>query len=197
MVPLLLSEAEKVMKTTQRLSATLRRLLDARAARERQRVAQLLREIRALAASLRGSPSLQGVSLEVETNVEMVSPLSRALWSDAPRFDKVDLTEHGADDDARWEAFRKLAQLHRLDWRGMRSHVKELVNRHGTATLGGLLAVYPPDAGVVEVLGYLQIARDDGHLIRSDAVEEVVLVPRPPRTTSLSIQLPLVTFIAK
>src|SRR5205823_2088548 len=56
MVTLLQNEAEKVMRTNQRLSATLRRLLDARAHAERQRVAQLLREIRGEAVSLADQP---------------------------------------------------------------------------------------------------------------------------------------------
>jgi hypothetical protein len=197
MVPMLLSEAEKVMRTNQRLSATLRRLLDARAARERQRVAQLLREIRALAASLSAAPPKDQVSIEVDTDVEITSPFSRTFWSEPPRFDRVDLTEHAADEDRRWEAFRALAQFQRLDWRGMRGRVKEAMDRNGSITLGGLLEEYPPDAGVVEVLGYLQIARDDGHLIRRDAVEEIVLPPRHQRRTALAVQVPLVTFIAK
>ena len=45
MVPLLLAEAEQVMRTNQRLSATLRRLLDVRAQRDRQRVGQLCGEV--------------------------------------------------------------------------------------------------------------------------------------------------------
>ena len=56
MVPLLLAEAEKVMRTNQRLSATLRRLLDSRSAADRQRLAQLLAEIRSLAAARPTAP---------------------------------------------------------------------------------------------------------------------------------------------
>ncbi len=46
MVTLLQNEAAKVMRTNQRLSTSLRRLLDARAHAERQRIARLLQEIR-------------------------------------------------------------------------------------------------------------------------------------------------------
>ncbi len=196
MVPLLLAEAEKVMRTNQRLSATLRRLLDMRSARERQRVAQLLREIRGLAASLGTAPLRETVYLETETGVEIKSPLARSFWSEPPRFEKVDLTERAADDDRRFEAFRALASYHRLDWRNMRSRVKDTVARGGSSTLGGLLDEYPPEAGVVEVLGYLQIAREDGHLIRQDAVEEIVLPQSDARRAALAVTVPLVTFIA-
>jgi hypothetical protein len=53
MVTLLHSEADKVMRTNQRLSATLRRLLDSRAHSERLQIARLLSEIRSHAVALR------------------------------------------------------------------------------------------------------------------------------------------------
>jgi hypothetical protein len=197
MVPLLLAEAEKVMRTNQRLSAMLRRLLDMRAARERQRVAQLLQEIQALAASLPPSPIRDSIGVDVETGVEMASPLSRVFWSEPARFEKLDLTEHLADDDRRWETFRRLAQMHRLDWREMQQRIREIVAHQGSTTLGSLLAEYPPAAGVVEILGYLQLARDNGHLIYRDSVEEIELPTYPNRQQPLVITIPLVTFIAK
>ena len=195
MVPLLLAEAEKVMRTNQRLSATLRRLLDVRAHRERQRVAQLLREIQGLAALLAVEPPRDSVSLEVETGVETASPFARTFWSEPPRFDKVDLTEHVADEERRAAAFQMLARMQRLDWRGMHKHVRDAVDKHGSATLGCLLADHLPQTGVVEVLGYLQIAHDDNHLISGDAVEEIVLPPRREGERTLALTVPLVTFV--
>ena len=79
MVPLLLAEAEKVMRTNQRLSATLRRLLDVNAYRDRQRVAELLREIMGLAASLASQPPKDTVGVDVETKIEIASPFAHVL----------------------------------------------------------------------------------------------------------------------
>lgn len=197
MVPLLLAEAEKVMRTNQRLSATLRRLLDVRAARERQRVAQLLREIRALASFLAPSPPREEIGFAVETGVELSSPFSRVFWSEPPKFEKLDLTEHRTDDDRRWETFRRLAQMHHLDWRTMQHRIRDMVTQQGSVTLGQLLAEYPPQAGVVEVLGYLQLARDKGHLVYRESVEEIQLPPHASRLQPLIVTVPLVTFIAK
>jgi hypothetical protein len=196
-VPVLLAEAEKVMRTNQRLSATLRRLLDIRAARERQRVAQLLREIRGLAAFLSSSPPRDEVTFEVDTEVEITSPFSRAFWSEPARFAKVDLSEHLADDDRRWETFRQLAQMHHLDWRTMQHRIRDTVARKGSVTLGQLLAEYPPHAGMVEVLGYLQLARDKGHMVYRESIEEIELPQYPGRPQPLIVTVPLVTFIAK
>jgi len=197
MVPLLLAEAEKVMRTNQRLSATLRRLLDARATRERQRVAQLLAEIRGSFAELAASPPTDAIFVEVETNAEIGSPFSRIFWSEPQRFEKLDLTEHMADEDRRWEAFRQLASMHRLDWRMMQQRIQATVALHGTATLGCLLDQYPPEGGVIEVLGYLQLARDKGHLVHQECVEQLVLPPTNGRLYALAVTVPLVTFVVR
>lgn len=124
MIPLLLAEAEKVMRTNQRLSATLRRLLDVRAHRERQRAAQLCSEILGLATSLAADPPHDTVGVDVETKVAITSPFVRTFWSEPPRFTVVDVAEHEEDEQRRAEAFRLLAQMRRLDWRKMRERVK-------------------------------------------------------------------------
>lgn len=193
MVPLLLAEAEKVMRTNQRLSATLRRLLDVRARRDRERVAELCAEILALAASAAADPPRDAVGADVETRAGIGSPFSRTFWAEPHRFAAVEMVEHEADEDRRAEAFRLLAGMRRLDWRRMRERVRAAVSRHGSVTLGGLLAEYPPDAGVIEALGYLQIARDDDHAVSRDQVEEVVF-PASRGGRTLALAVPLVRF---
>lgn len=198
MVPALLAEAEKVMRTNQRLSATLRRLLDARAYRDRQRVAELLREIMGLATSLSACPPKNdAVGVEVETKIGISSPFARTFWSEPPRFTQVDLSEHEADEDRRTEAFRMLAMMQRLNWREMRTSIHAAVEREGTVTLGDLLEDYPPKAGVVEVLGYLQIASDDGHIISREATQDIVVPPRNGHDRSRVVTVPHVQFIPK
>jgi hypothetical protein len=195
MIPSLLTEAEKVMRTSQRLSATLRRLLDARASQERQRVAELLREIRGLAALVTDDPPREAVALELESKIELSSPLTRSFWAAQQQFETVDLTEHLADDDRRADAFRVLANLQRIEWRRLRSRVLSAAARPGGATLGNLLAEEPPQAGVVEVLAYLQIAVEDKHYVSQEATERVVIPPDQGSQRPLALELPLVRFL--
>lgn len=197
MVPLLLAEAEKVMRTNQRLSATLRRLLDARAHRDRQRVAQLCGEILGLASSLTADSPRAAVGVDVETKVAIAAPFARTFWSEPPRFNVVDMAEHEGDEGRRAEAFRLLAQMRRLDWPKMRNRVKAAVAHHGTVTLGRLLTEYPPEAGVIEVLGYFQIAHDDGHIVSPAAQEDIVLPASRDGQRALALTFPLVRFIAR
>lgn len=196
MVPLLLAEAEKVMRTNQRLSATLRRLLDSRAATDRQRLAQLLVEIRSLAAARSESPPDESLGMEIDTGISFALPLSRTFWSTPATFVAIDLTEHAADDDRRLEAFRMLAGMHRLDWRTMRQHIAEVASKHGIATIGQIVENYPLRIGVVELLAYLQIARDDGQLIDRQNTEQLCLPGRNASERAIQVTIPLVYFTA-
>lgn len=192
MVRALLDEAEQVLQTTRRLSATLRRLLDTRTQHERRRVADLLRQIRMFAAAMSDDPP-RHIGIEIDDAIEITAPLSRTNWSPPSRFEQVDLAEHIADESLRRELFRQFRQLRPIDWNGMRRRIRQAVGARGRTTLGELLQDEPPD-GLVDVLGYVQIACDDRHLVRSDATEEIVL---PDGELGLiAVTVPLVTFVA-
>ena len=60
-------------------------------------------------------------------------------------------------------------------------------------TAAGLLEIYPP-LGAIEVLGYLQIANDDGHQIEHEVVEKLVLPPSQVGQPPVTLTIPRVTF---
>ena len=104
MVPSLLADAQKVMKTNQRLSATLRRLLDSRSVSDRRRLAQVIAEIRAFAVKVAENPP-ENIGLSVDVGIQIASPFSKTFWAPATKFASVDLTEHAIDEDARLRLF--------------------------------------------------------------------------------------------
>lgn len=197
MVPSLLAEAAKVAGTTRQLSSVLRRLLDVRSRRERQRVAELLRELRGLAAELSERPPRESVGISVDVEAGVDGPMNRALWSEPAMFDLVDLVAHSADPERRMTLFRGLAELRPIDWRLLRSRVRGLVAGRGSVTLAELLAAHPPETGVLDLVAYLQIAVDDGHLVSHEAVEEFVVPARAGDGRPVTVTLPLVTFVEK
>lgn len=195
MVKSLIADAEKVMRTNQRLSATLRRLLDSRAAHDRRRLTHLLGEIRTLAAQMAEDPPRDDVGIEIDVGVTITAPFSRTFWSPPTAFTQIEMTEHEVDSDRRLQLFEMLAQMHRLDWRRMRDHVREATRDRTTSTsLGELVREFPPTAGVIELLGYLQIAKDDGHIVSRDKTEQIELVSEdgPSRRT---VSVPMVLFV--
>jgi hypothetical protein len=198
MVPALLAEAEKVMRTTARLSGTLRRLLDARSAAHRVRLASVLRDIRQAALRL-GPAGVDRTQLQVtvETEPEIVLPLSRTFWSPVPAFSRPAMAETGAGGvDARRMA-AAFARLQRLDFRQLRRTVRELTRDGRSRTLAQIVRSTAVRGGVVELLGYLQIAHDDGHAIEADVTETVTLPAVGPEATPLQVTLPRVTFVQK
>jgi chorismate mutase len=198
MVRGLLDEAEKVLQTLRRLSASLRRLLDSRTQYERQRIADVLRRIRQLAAGLSDAPPTS-VGAEIDDSIRISSPIARTNWSPPVRFVEAAIAEHVADDEERKRAFRDFGHLKPIDWRSMRRHIRDATLSSGRCTLAELLKLAPP-RGLVDVLGYLQIAFDDQHLIRLDATEELVVqrsdAPHRP-AAMMSVTVPLVTFLRR
>ncbi len=197
MVTLLQREAEKVMRTNQRLSTTLRRLLDVEAHAERQRVAQLLQEIRGLVASLRDQDNCDDVGLMIEDNAAIDSPFRRTFWTEPARLELMDLTEFEPDDEERSDTFKQYAAMHRLDWNALRNHIEELLNLRPAPTLADVLDEFPPTAGVVEVLGYLQIAKDDNHHIDTSVEISLSIPPIQDNANWVELRVPLVTFLNK
>ena len=191
MVRSLLDEAEKVLQTTRRFSASLRRLLDTRSQQDRRRVTDLLQQIRVLAAKMSDDPPRR-IGFEIDGAIEISAPMSRTDWAPPLRFEQLDLTEHVVDEELRRNLFRQFQQLRPIDWNTMRRRIRQAVEPNGHCTLGELLHDEPPE-GLIDVLGYLQIACEDGHQVRADATEQVVLPDGELGLMALTI--PLVTFV--
>lgn len=195
MATLLQSEAEKVMRTNQRLSATLRRLLDVKAHAERHRIAQLLRDIKGVAMSLAQSPAKEQETHFLELELFIDSPFRRCFWVEPPQFDSIDLTCFEANELDRTAAFSQLASLRHLNWNEMRLRIRQILTLEEVPTLGDLLTLYPAKGGVVEVIGYLQISVDDDHLVDSGSSQVVTLPANTCDVRPICVTIPRVTFL--
>ena len=197
MVPSLLAEADKVMKTTARLSSTLRRLLDAQAAAHRVRLANVLREIKQAALKVRHAPPKTSVQLSVMAEADIASPLARTFWTPNTTFDSSQPAAHIVDLTQVQAVAGAFARLQRLDFRKLRQTIRDGTFNGSSETLGALLERAPVQTGVVEVLGYMQIAHDDGHAIDPLRTEclQVAEARRPDH--KLRVIVPHITFLPK
>ena len=193
MTPLLQAEADKVMRTNQRLSSVLRRLLDTRSHAERQRTTAVLHDIKRLAASLANNPP-DDLGIDLELDIHIDSLWRHTFWSPPPKFDAIDLTEQAVDAEARRRAFAELAAMPQLDWKGFRRNIDRLVRACGSLSLPELLETHPARGGTVDVLAYLQIACDDGHSINPDVLDEIIIQDGPRTGTALWVTVPRVVF---
>ena len=197
MVPSLLAEADKVMRTTARLSSTLRRLLDAQAAAHRARLANVLSEIKQAALSLRNSPPTTSVHLDVMAEADLASPLARTFWTPNTTFEAQQPEAHVMDLTQVQAVAGAFARLHRLDFRKLRQTIREGTYSGSSETLGELLERAPAENGVVELLGYLQIAHDDGHVIDSQRTERLSVQESRRPDHQMQIVVPHITFLPK
>ncbi|QDT36274.1 DUF3375 domain-containing protein [Stratiformator vulcanicus] len=195
MITVLQVEAEKVMRTNQNLSATLRRLLDARAFAERKRVSGLLDDIQSLATELRGRPEDETLGLSLDLTAGIESPFRRSFWVEPPRFESVDLSDFQPDDESRQDVFENFAALKHLDWNRLRDQIKHLLSVEDAPSLAELLELHPVSSGLVEVIGYLQIAAEDGHRIDTTDRQEIVVSADDPDATDYLVTVPRVTFV--
>ncbi len=137
-------EAEKVLRTTRRLSATIRRLLDTRAGASRQRLAAVLREIRASATRLADRTLPSETVMEIFTQLDLMNATERSFWTAPIEFDETELTDHPPNEADRVAAFEHLAKLQRLDWAGMKQNVSNALRGDvERISLAELLTLHP------------------------------------------------------
>ncbi|MEM9828518.1 MAG: DUF3375 family protein [Planctomycetota bacterium] len=204
MLPALLAEAENVLRQNGRLSETLRRLLDTDSIDHRRRLAEVLREAKSAAASLfhdvQNDPAefpSPEIGLEVATMRTPRSIFSRSFWS-APQTLASEAIDAEVDLRAATDASMKLAALERLEWRQMRTALAELADRQSVVSFQEIVAHRPPRAGMVELIGWLQIAHQDGHSI-DESAHETILVDLPATRGSgapvrTRVRVPVVRF---
>ncbi len=196
MVPALVAEADKVTRTTARLSSTLRRLLDARAAADRVRLANVLRDIRQAALRLQGEET-ENLGMAIEAEMTIASPLSKTFWTpqqdnaiEAPIESAIDLDQAQAMANA-------LTKFQRLDLRKLRRMLREATLEGASQTLAQLVETNPTAFGIIDIIGLIQIAHDDGHEIDMDETESISMRLNRDLLSTIRIAVPLVTFHAK
>ncbi len=194
MVPTLIAEAEKILRTTQHLSLTLRKLLDSRSTRHHQQLTQVLRDILGAAARSADNPPTD-VGLDVEVEIEIQCPVDRPFWAATEPFEEVSLLPFEASAGEQALALEQMAALERIDWPLLRRNVASLTETQGAVRLEHLLDRFPLQSGAVELLGYLQIAFDDGHLI--DRSQVMTLPAETTGSLRRPVQLPSVIFLPK
>jgi hypothetical protein len=195
MIGSLSAEAEKVLRVTRRLNATLRRLLDTRASSTRLRLVEILSEIRALAS--RRSDDPPDVGIDVLADLELLNVHQRSFWEAPVHFSELELSNVEQSVDERVLAFKHLAEMQRLDWDTMRSNIARMVAGADQATLPELLHEHSPTGGTIEVLGYIQLAHDDGHDVDENETEVVHIADPESVSEALPYQVPRVVFLSE
>lgn len=195
MIGSLSAEAEKVLQVTRRLNSTLRRLLDSRATSTRLRLAEVLYDIRALAARHAEDPPETG--LEVLSDLDLLNVHQRTFWESPVEFDELELSNDDHPEEDRVLAFKYLAEMRRLDWDRLRANIAGVVASSPRTALPQLLRAHPATGGTIEVLGYIQLAHDDGHEVDQGEWEVVQISDANSNQGPRPYEVPRVVFLAE
>jgi len=172
----LVSAGEKVVHSNSRLAEQLRRLLDEQALAENRRVHELIQEIKQ-EVFLRG-PTLpeQEILLELEGAPETQLVMERSLWEPAKTQTFNEQPLEVSNEDLHAIDFTSLYRQFSVDEMLLRRRIETLLEKHSQVRLSEVLAQYPVEKGLAEVLTYCALAaRDPRHQIDPALREEIRL----------------------
>jgi hypothetical protein len=171
----LLVEGERVVRSNERMAATLRRALESAASGEDQRLRDLVREIQQLALACRMSPPQDEGFFELTESPEVFAGLNHSFW-------QLDTTGNVASDLAfaeeslDWEMVHRFRALADLSLGRLREHIRMCLIGADSVLLSEILQRFPPREGVLEVIGYLVVAMQDSkHYVAGDQFASVQL----------------------
>lgn len=183
----LLVEGERVVRSNERMAATLRRALESAATGEDRRLRELVREIQQLALACQSRPPDEGDFFEIAGPPSVFSSFSRTFWQPEPTGRiEGDLTFATRTLDLDMlERFRALVDLNLAR---LRDHVRACLLSTESVLLSQVLERFPPREGILEIVGYLVVALQDTHnYVPGDQFTDVELAATDGRRESWRI----------
>ncbi|MDP3177977.1 MAG: DUF3375 family protein, partial [Spirochaetaceae bacterium] len=162
---------ERTQRTVALLSSQLRRFLDDQVWMENRRIMEILRSIEGKALELRlNQPA--GLVGWIDSPVADISlPLERPLHS-PPLAARID-SRAVLDGDQEIDAEALFAQWS-VDREELRSRIAAYLESRGQASLAAVVAAFPLERGLAELLGYLSLAGADPNAVFSETSRERV-----------------------
>ena len=176
LMPQLRGEQEKVGDSTQRLTANLRRALEAARLAERRRVRELVSEVQTLALRAKADPPPRDGFFEVEILPKVWTGASRPLWEAGTVLTMISDLLTGVQ-EADTEMISRFQNLPHLSLETLRENVEACLTEENYVLLTAVLERFPPKHGVLEVLGYFVLAAQDPdrHSILPSQLDPVAL----------------------
>lgn len=162
--------AERTQQTVRNLTEQLRRFLEDRAWLENRRVLDLVRLVEQAALQVRGDPP--DLALAIDTpGLSVDLPFERPLYNPQPETRVESLIDPEAGGEADYEAL--FAQRF-IDKARLAANIRAIVPPRSSVEFAEVLALYPVEEGVAEILGYLSLADDEFDLELRDDEEMTI-----------------------
>lgn len=177
----LVNAGEKIVHSNSRLAEQLRRLLDEQTLAENRRVQELIQEIKQeMFLPIQGS-SEQEAWMELEGAPDTQLVMERELWepTKTQAFNEQPIQVNAEDLQA--IDFTRLYRQFAVDELLLRQRIDSLLEKKPLVRLSEVLAAYPIEKGLAEVLTYCVLAaRDPRHQIDALVNEEIALLTSGP-----------------
>jgi len=169
----LLVEGERVVRSNERMAATLRRALESASTGEDRRLRELIREIQQLALTCRATPPDEDDFFELSGAPGVFTSFSRTFWQpEVAGRAAGDLTFAGHALD--WEMVDRFRALVDLNLGRLRDQVRACLLATESVLLSQVLERFPPREGILEIVGYLVVAlQDSQHYVPGDQFSDV------------------------
>lgn len=166
-----LEAGEHAQRTVALLSQQLRRFLDDQAYLENRRIMDILRGIETSALAVRKTPPAGDFMAIADTAASIDLPMERPLHAPPlkPAITSVRLEAGEEDVDA-----VALYSQFVVDKAALAQHVRQALQQRSQVTLREVLDDWPLRQGLAELVGYMELAGEQGSALIDDSVEETV-----------------------
>lgn len=172
----LLAAGEQVVQSNAGLAQQLRRMLDEQSISERLRVRAIVSEIKQMAFHVTGTTPEEGTFIELEGPPETHLVMEHGLWEPGETFSVVELPVNAANEELAFDDLLSLHTQFHIDKALLYRNIEELLEVRTQVTLADVLAHYPPEKGLAEVLAYCTLAANDpDHTIDEQQTETIDL----------------------
>jgi hypothetical protein len=157
------------------MAATLRRALETAATGEDKRLRDLIREVQTLALASRTTPPPEDAFFDLAAPPAAFTSFGRPFWQPeaAGRFAGELRFGAGVLD---WDMVERFRSLVDLNLTRLRDHVRTCLLAADSVLLSQVIERFPPHDGILEVVGYLVVATEDGqHYVPGDQYADVQL----------------------
>lgn len=177
----LLVEGERVVRSNERMAATLRRALEHAASGEDRRLRELIQEIQRLALSRSDAPVREDEFFEIPAAPDVFASFSRSFWQPEAAgrvIGEIDAKPRVLD----WDVVERFRALADINVARLREHLRLCLVAEDSILLSQVLDRFPPRDGILEVIGYLVVAaQGEEHYVAPDQFARVQTSADPER----------------
>jgi hypothetical protein len=135
--------------------------------------------------------------MAIDAEADIQAPLERPFWTAQRDFAQEPMMEHVTDLTQVGQVASAFARMHRLDLRKLRERIREYTLEGDSWSLKDLWMANPSSLGIVDLLGYIQIACDDGHPMAKDEWDILEWHSPDRKGVTMRARVPKIMFVPK